>query len=428
MNNEINSKILSIKDEKIPLGYKKTKVGIIPNDWEEKNLSDLIKELETGVSVNSYDFKAELGQKAVLKTSCVSSGKFNSNENKVIIEKEVDRAKLNPRSGEIIISRMNTPQLVGEIGYIEKGYPDLFLPDRLWQTKLYENVDGKWLAESLITEKIKYQIKDIATGTSNSMKNISKPSFLAIKVPFTRYEEQKKIASILVLWYKAIELKEELLQEKQKQKKGLMERLLTGKVRLSDFNETWKEVKLGSAIDVIKKEAVTSPQDYNLLTVKLHVKGIEATGKKPNATEKGRPYYLRMPGELLIGRQNFHNGGIGIVPNDMNDYIASNAITSLKVINGDLQFYFYYLSNSSFYKRVGNIIGGTGQKEISETMLKKLKVTVPANIEEQKKIAKIIGVANAEVELLEKEIDLLKSQKKGLMQLLLTGIVRVKCD
>ena len=91
-----------------------------------------------------------------------------------------------------------------------------------------------------------------------------------------------------------------------------------------------------------------------------------------------------------------------------------------------MQFYFYYLSNPSFYKRVDNIIGGTGQKEISETTLKKLNVKVPVSIDEQKQIARIIGVANTEVELLEKELELLKLQKKGLMQRLLTGEVRVK--
>ena len=87
------------------------------------------------------------------------------------------------------------------------------------------------------------------------------------------------------------------------------------------------------------------PEKYYLLTVKLHLKGIEATDKKPNVTSKGRPYYLREPGELLIGRQNFHNGGIGIVPSWMKGFVASNAISSVTAIKGNIKFYYYYLSN-----------------------------------------------------------------------------------
>jgi type I restriction enzyme S subunit len=88
-------------------------------------------------------------------------------------------------------------------------------------------------------------------------------------------------------------------------------------------------------------------------------------------------------------------------------------------------FLFYYISNVDFYKRVGHMIGGTGQKEISETTMKNLVLRIPKSLEEQKKIGEVLKTADNEIDLLEKELESLKQQKKGLMQLLLTGIIRV---
>ncbi|SKA83034.1 type I restriction enzyme, S subunit [Caloramator quimbayensis] len=425
MKEEIRVRLEKIKRGEVPEGYKKTSVGIIPKDWENIKLKKIIKSLDAGVSVNSEDIKSNHNSFGILKTSCIANGKFYPSENKKIIDSELSRAKLNPQKGSILISRMNTPDLVGEVGYVDENYKNLFIPDRLWQTTYKEKVEGKWLVNLLISEKIKKQIKNIATGTSNSMKNISKDNFLLIEIPYTCLVEQQKIAQILSTWDKAIELKEKLIEYKKEYKKGLMQNLLSGKVRFPGFNDDWIKVELGKALSFIKKEPVKNPENYYLLTVKLHVKGIEATNKKPNITEKGRPYFVREPKELLIGRQNFHNGGIGIVPEGMTGFIASNAISSLCAKKGILEFYFYYLSNERFYKKIESIVGGTGQKEISESMLKKIKVIIPKSEEEKQAIANILSKADKEIELLEKELEALKKQKEGLMQLLLTGIIRV---
>lgn len=425
MNNEINSRISSIKEGKVPLGYKKSKVGIIPNDWEEKNLSELIEELETGVSVNSHDFKAKIGEKAVLKTSCVSNGKFDPCENKLIIEEEINRAKLNPKSGEIIISRMNTPQLVGEIGYIEKDYPELFLPDRLWQSKLYKGIDGRWLAECLITEKIKYQIKDIATGTSNSMKNISKTSFLSLKIPFTIYEEQKKISNILNIWNKKIELKEKLLIEKQNQKRGLIERFLTGKVRLNGFNDKVEIKKLKDYISEIKvknkdnKEtrilSVTNRQGFVLQEEKFD--RIIASNDLSN-------YKIVKKGQFAYNPSRVNVGSLDLLTN-----FDSGLLSPMYVIfecNDDLDkdYLYQFLKSNMFLKYIPRLLQGSVRDSLSFEALQQVRMFIP-KVEEQKAIANILKTSDKEIKLLSKEIDLLKEQKKGLMQLLLTGIVRV---
>lgn len=269
-------------------------------------------------------------------------------------------------------------------------------------------------------------IFDLLTRQGAGRYKLTKDSLSKMKIAYPPMPEQCAIVDILSTWDKAIELKEKLIEEKKNQQKYLMQRLLTGKVRLPGHDREWKEISFNKVLGFMRKDKVEKPNEYKLLTVKLHLKGIESTEKTPNDTKNGRPYFLRHPGEILIGRQNYHNGGIGVVPNGMKGFVASNAISSLEVIEGDFWFLLYYISNGDFYRKVGHMVGGTGQKEISETMMKKLKLHIPRDIAEQKKIGEILKVAALEIELLEKELEHFKQQKKGLMQLLLTGIIRVK--
>ncbi|WP_313029674.1 restriction endonuclease subunit S [Soonwooa sp.] len=129
---------------------------------------------------------------------------------------------------------------------------------------------------------------------------------------------------------------------------------------------------------------------------------------------------------MLIGRQNIHNGGIGIVNEMQSGNICSNAISSF-VVNekNDLKFIFIKLSTPFVYKRIENFMGGTGQKELSENEWLKLEIKIPEK-SEQKAISKILDTASSELKHYEEKLTNLKLQKKGMMQQLLTGKVRVK--
>jgi type I restriction enzyme S subunit len=106
-----------------------------PKGWEMVKLKDFINKLNTGVSVNSEDVSYENGHLFILKTSCVYSGIFDPKQVKTIRKDEIQRARLNPKKDSIIISRMNTPELVGKSAYIFNDFPSIYLPDRLWQTE-----------------------------------------------------------------------------------------------------------------------------------------------------------------------------------------------------------------------------------------------------------------------------------------------------
>ncbi|MGZ8946747.1 MAG: restriction endonuclease subunit S [Methylococcaceae bacterium] len=246
-----------------------------------------------------------------------------------------------------------------------------------------------------------------------------------LPVPLPSLPEQKKIAKILSTWDNAIEKLEALIAAKRKRIKALMQQLLIGKMRIEGFDGEWKEVRLKELLHEIKRERVENPENLELLTVRLHCKGVIRSKKYPATTNQGRPYFIRKEGELIIGRQNLHNGGIGIVTREVSGCIASNAISSFETKNGvSKNFLLYRMSMPSFLTKVDNLIGGTGQKEISVNELLKIKINAPL-FNEQQKIATVLSTADKEITIHTTQLAALKQQKKGLMQQLLTGKKRV---
>lgn len=213
--------------------FKKTDFGDIPEDWELVSLNDIILSLDAGVSVNSENRDKNHDEKGILKTSAVTTRIFNPKEHKTILPHEVVRAKISPKKGNIIVSRMNTKELVGASSYIDRDYEELFLPDRLWQAMLDESkVLSIWLSFVLTSPIMRNRISEIATGTSGSMKNISKKAFLELKIALPNKVEQEKIADMLnAIDKKQLKEKEKFVQL-QTLKQGLMQSLLTGEVRV----------------------------------------------------------------------------------------------------------------------------------------------------------------------------------------------------
>jgi type I restriction enzyme S subunit len=203
------------------------------HSWQSGVLGDLISSLDAGVSVNSEDrqkFDHEIG---ILKTSAVTYGTFLPKEHKAVLSSEKSRVSVSPKKDRIIISRMNTPALVGASAYIDKDYPFLFLPDRLWQVEPKHNsISMRWLSYVLDAKIIRTNISSIATGTSNSMKNISKKALLKIKILIPTFEEQQEIADFLSNIDSELDKQLNQLKLLKTQKRGLMQKLLTGEWRV----------------------------------------------------------------------------------------------------------------------------------------------------------------------------------------------------
>jgi len=266
-----------------------------------------------------------------------------------------------------------------------------------------------------------YKISQLLKKTAGTtFPNLSSDEIRNVEISIPSLEEQHKIADILSTWDKAIELKEKLIEQKKEQKKGLMQRLLTGKVRLSGFEGEWKSKKLGEiteCLDNLRKPLNSSEREkmkgdipyYGANGVVDYVNDFIFNEKLILLAEDGgyfdefseRPIAFRIEGKSWV----------------------NNHAHVLRVREGvDFDFLFYSL----VHKDIRPFINGTTRTKLTKNDMLSIEVQIP-NYEVQKKIATILNSIDKEIGLLERETELIKQQKKGLMQLLLTGKVRVKC-
>jgi type I restriction enzyme S subunit len=171
-------------------------LGQVPATWVVGALKRWISRVESGTSVNAADVPATSDEVGVLKTSCVYSGEFDITENKTVLIEELDRVTCPVRAGTLIVSRMNTPDLVGSAGYVAHSTPGIFLPDRLWQVS-FRDLSAKWVGYWSKTRTYRDQLKAMSVGTSSSMHNISQPDYGSLAIAVPPAKDQRAIVTFL---------------------------------------------------------------------------------------------------------------------------------------------------------------------------------------------------------------------------------------
>lgn len=171
-------------------------LGDIPTHWEPSRLKRVVSLVESGVSVNAVDEPATVGSIGVLKTSCVYDGNFDPSENKAVVLQDIERVACPVKAGTLIVSRMNTPALVGAAGLVDADAANLFLPDRLWQVH-FSGALPKFVYFWTGSPSYRAQVQMACAGTSASMQNLSQDEFLRFVVPLPPLDEQAAIAAFL---------------------------------------------------------------------------------------------------------------------------------------------------------------------------------------------------------------------------------------
>ncbi|HKQ75820.1 MAG TPA: restriction endonuclease subunit S [Blastocatellia bacterium] len=404
-----------------------------PADWEIHPLSHFIEKLESGLSVSAEDVPAGDGAAAVLKVSCVSGGVFYPEENKRILESELPRAKVTVRKGTILISRSNTQEFVGESAYVNRDYPNLFLSDKTWQTTFRQDarLDARWLGYVLASPSVKKRIGNISNGTSGSLKNISKESFLSLEVITPPTIEQAKIANILSCWDQAIELIEKLIAAESRLKRGLIRRLLTGKKRFAEFCEQkWRKVSLNEICE-INRSALSNKTDPDF---KFFYLDISSVGKGKVSTPASRIRFKDAPSrarrivrrnDILISTVRPNLQAFARFTDEADDIIASTGFAVITAKSGaDAAFVYHSLFSAETTRQINALIAGTNYPAINPSQVGALKLSLP-QIDEQRRIATALNAFDRKLSLLRQELAALKRQKKGLMHKLLTGKIRV---
>ena len=168
-------------------------------------LSFYVESLSAGKSLASDE---ECSNK-VLKTGAVTYDYFDGKQVKNLPLEYIPQESHKVKVGDVLISRMNTAELVGACAYVWNVGESIYLPDRLWRVEIKESFNPIFLWKAITTNKSKEQIRNYASGTSGSMKNISKSSLLKVQIPKTTLFEQQTFASKI----ESIEKQKELIKQ-----------------------------------------------------------------------------------------------------------------------------------------------------------------------------------------------------------------------
>ena len=401
MTPEVKKRIDQIRHGIVPEGYQKTKAGIVPADWSEYAIADCLERVERPVEVKADEMYTQIGIRSHGKGLFYKepvNGK--SLGNKAVFWIEPDCFVLNiVFAWEQAIGK-TTQAEVGMIG--SHRFP------------MYRPVDGKididYLISYLMTKRGKDILEAASPGGAGRNKTLGQDRFMKSKIVLPTPEEQKKIAAILTTQDRVIELKEKLLVEKQRQKKYLMQQLITGKKRLPGFSENWSTVELEEVFDYVQ------PTPYLVKSTNY------SNSYLTPVLTAGKTFVLGYTDEVA---GIYHDLPVVIFDDFTTDskYVdfpfkaKSSAMKILKINDGyNLVFAYEAMQMINF------TVGGHERHWISK--YSKLTIDAPC-LEEQDAIANVISIIDKELALLQQDLEQEKQEKKALMQLLLTGIVRV---
>lgn len=411
---KIQNRIDKINQGIVPKGYKQTKVGIIPEDWEIKRLSD-INEISTGLTPLRSKLEYFGDDIFWVKTTDLNNSLINNTEEKIshLAFKETSIKMVKPNS--ILIAMYGGFNQIGRTGLMKiKGTTNQAISSFYVDEVEYHS---KFILYYL--NNYRYYWKKFA-ASSRKDPNITKKDVEDFPFIKPKYKEQQKIADVLSTWARAIELKESLIKEKEAQKKSLMQKLILP-------NEKWNTFKLG---EVLLNRSETGYPELELIAVtreKGVIKRDELDRKDTSSANKDR-YKLVLPNDIAYNTMRMWQGVSGV-----SKYrgIVSPAYTVLEPVTDKIDplFTAYMFKLESII----NIFRRYSQGLVKDTLnlkysnFSKVKLKFPP-LSEQKRIAEILSTVDREIELLKELVEELKEEKKGLMQLLLTGIVRVKGD
>lgn len=220
-----------------PEQFKDSPLGIIPKEWEAKYLGQVLTSIDAGKSPNCPDIPASGKEWGVLKISAVNPNGFKAEENKVIINPLFINQNYEVKDGDLLITRSNTYELVGLTCLVINSPSRLLLCDKTLRLNIDLNrAEVEFIFYVLLMPYIRSQIERNATGSSAGMKNISQDIIKKFLVLLPKdLNEQNSITYLLNSSDNRIRAEEAYLNKLKLQKQGLMQDLLTGKVRVKNL-------------------------------------------------------------------------------------------------------------------------------------------------------------------------------------------------
>ena len=380
----------------IPTGYKDSAVGIIPQEWEVDRLGEICLTFKSGTTITSQSIK-ESGIYPVYGGNGLRGYADSYTHN----------------GDYILIGRQGA--LCGNINFIRgKAY-------------ISEHAIAVQPNESNSIEFLRYKLDFWNLNRfseSSAQPGLSVEKLVRYKLAVPPMEEQRKIAEILGVWDEAIEKQSRLIEKLELRKRALMQRLLTGRVRLSGFTTPWQKIKLG---EIFKERNETRCEELPLLSITAD-KGVilqSESDKKDTSNDDKSKYKRICSNDIGYNTMRMWQGRSAL---SSLEGIVSPAYTIVTPkVDVDMMFVSELIKQPrvvyDFWTHSQGLVGDTLNCKFHD--FSQVKVAIPS-LPEQKAIAEVLTAADNEIATHRKKLDALRQQKRGLMQQLLTGKTRVK--
>lgn len=379
-------------------------------------------EIQTGFSKGGKT-TGKLIEVPYLRVANVQDGYLDLSEIKTVSlpESKLERYRL--RKGDLLLTEGGDFDKLGRGALWDGQIDDCVHQNHVFVVRANEKVlDRRFLALLTGSEYGKRYFRSCSKQSTN-LASINSSQLKAFPVPLPPPGEQDEIVRLLGLWDKAIRLQEELIREKEERKRGLMQQLLTGTRRLLGFTGEWPMTR---ADQVFRRKSKKDGSDLPILSV-TQDSGVvvrSESGKQIQFNaENTSTYKVVEPGNFIISLRSFQ-GGLEL--SDLKGKVspAYHVIEAKHTIDHD--FYRYYFKSREFIERLDiAVIGIRDGKQISYQDFSFMQIPHPS-LKEQRAIAKLLRQFDHELQNCKLQLENFKTQKKGLMQKLLTGRVRVK--
>lgn len=430
-----------------------------PKDWRLLSIASLVddnKELFDDGDWIEAEYLTDSGIR-LIQTGNIGEGTFvDKDKKKYISEQSFTKLKCKELNvGDILICRLADPAgracILPDLGE-EKMITSVDVS--IYRPKL-DYADRGFLVASMSTANWFNEIRERCGGSTRT--RIARSELGKIKIPLPPLPEQKAIAQVLSKADAAIHTTEKLIAQKELRKKWLMQQLLTGKKRLfsrdeiGDMSYEMKAVKFTELFQIIRSYSVSREglQDVNdsESIYCIHYGDIHALYENEflDFSKQNRIPCLR--NELAINETDYLKDGDIIMADASEDYDGvgeiievlnldnKKAIGGLHTIvlrpNGEILsplYTAYFLSSEKVKNELRKKATGTSVYSVSKSTLYSLSLIIHSSLKEQTAIAQVLQAADKEISLLKAKAEKLREQKKGLMQVLLTGKVRLKIN
>lgn len=418
MNSETKQRIEQIKNGEVLEGYHYSRAGLCPNDWDSVHLYQIAEPIVEQAGDGTYEtlsisagigfvnqakkFGKELSGKQYEKYTVLNRGDFSYNKG---------NSKSYPQG---CIYRLKDRETA--------AVPNVFESFRVKRddSDYYEQLFISGYLNKQLSKKINHGVRD------NGLLNLTEKDFYSCYIPHPSVTEQQKIAEILMQCDKLIELYQREVDELQKLKKTCLHKMFPKKgenvpeCRFKGFTDVWEQRKFEEI--AVRSSVICSDDILPRVEYEDIVSGTGRLNKDIYAKQSIKSGIAFHQGDVLYGKlrpylQNW------LLPTF--DGLAVGDFWVLQPQNADSSF-LYRLIQSRQFDEVANQSTGTKMPRADWKLVSKTVFSIPSNISEQAAIGTYFTALDSLITLHQRKAEEMKKQKKSLMQLLLTGIVRVK--